>query len=304
MSPLGIFFSRVALGDAPRSMAIWTLTFTALWLSPAGLWLSHTRAQIISPSTVRQWPFKEEMDSFVIQSDFQLPDPENLKAILFQLRNDVEQMFSLPPASGVVHIVLFGTEREYRRYMQYYFPAVEPRRAIFLQDRGPGMLFAYWHEQIRTDLRHEVTHALLNRAGLRPPIWLDEGLAEYFEVASESRFSGSEYLPEIIERAEKGLVPALSQLELIQNMEDFKESHYRDSWAWVHLLLHRRPETRQVLVDYVTELRKHTNLKPLHLRLSHILVDPKREFQDHFLALKEIVNPVMQPSSIDTAVVP
>jgi hypothetical protein len=48
------------------------------------------------------------------------------------------------------------------------------------------MVFAYRGEDFETDLRHECTHALLNAALPVVPLWLDEGLAEYFEVLPQS----------------------------------------------------------------------------------------------------------------------
>ena len=42
---------------------------------------------------------------------------------------------------------------------------------------------------------------------------------------------------------------------------------YREAWAWVHYMLHSSPETRQVLLNYLHELRTNPKPGPLHERL-------------------------------------
>ena len=44
------------------------------------------------------------------------------------------------------------------------------------------MVYTYWGNRIQQDLRHELTHAILHSVLKDVPLWLDEGLAEYFEV--------------------------------------------------------------------------------------------------------------------------
>jgi hypothetical protein len=247
---------------------------------------------LISPATAQSaarvgWPFELTIDPFHIHSDSELPGRESLEAILNPLQSDVSEIFRLPAQPSPIHVVLFGDPVEYQKYMQHYFPTVVSRRAIFLQDRGPGMLFTYWHDDVATDLRHEATHALLNRSGNQLPLWLDEGLAKYFELPRQLRTTGSDYLPEIIDRAERGLVPSLEQLESIDQMLDFTESDYRDSWAWIHFMLHRRHETKQTLIDYVAKIQQKLPQAPMHRRLADISPEPMSEFRAHFLTLRD-----------------
>ena len=72
----------------------------------------------------------------------------------------------------------------YQAYMKQYFPKVPYRRALFIKARGPGMVFACQGTDFEIDVRHESTHALLHAWLPSVPLWLDEGLAEYFEVAA------------------------------------------------------------------------------------------------------------------------
>ena len=53
---------------------------------------------------------------------------------------------------------------------------------------------AYRNPEFGNDLRHECTHALLHAVLPAVPLWLDEGLAKYFEVQRASRAYGHPYL--------------------------------------------------------------------------------------------------------------
>ena len=71
--------------------------------------------------------------------------------------------------------------------MNQWYPRVPYRRALFVKSGSRGRVFAYEHEDLAVDVRHESTHALLHASLPMVPLWLDEGLAEYFEVAESQR---------------------------------------------------------------------------------------------------------------------
>jgi hypothetical protein len=242
-------------------------------------------ASVRTAPTIGQWPYRQQIDIFTLHSDTPLNREVDFNRILGGLRSDVAADLELPANDAPVHVVLFGSLTQYSRYMRHYFPSIAQRRAIFLQDRGPGMLFTYWHDQIATDLRHEATHSILNQAGARLPLWLDEGLAEYYEVAKGERFQQHPYLAAVKQRVVDGLVPVLTQLEKAQSMSDFSDAHYRDSWAWIHFLLHRRPETRQLLIQTIDRYRSRTPQPALSRQLAAISTDWNVEFQEHFSRL-------------------
>ncbi|MEO8270851.1 MAG: hypothetical protein ABI557_14095, partial [Aureliella sp.] len=63
---------------------------------------------------------------------------------------------------------------------------------------------------------------------------------------------------------------------------------YRDSWAWVHFLLHRNTQTRQILKRYLAELRSGAQPPPLSRQISHIADDASGEFLSHFGELASV----------------
>ena len=91
-----------------------------------------------------------------------------------------------------MQVYLFEDRDAYERFMQSRYPNLPRRRAFFVaQPRGVGggddlLVYTFWGERIRQDLRHELTHALLHSVLKDVPLWLDEGLAEYFELPRRS----------------------------------------------------------------------------------------------------------------------
>ena len=209
-------------------------------------------------------------------------DHKKVAAELIAVQRDVERTLKIQPAESTIHVVLFHAEHEYNRYLSAYFPKLPRRRALYLQDRGPGMLFAYWHADLLEDLRHEVVHAVVNDEGQSPPIWLDEGVAEYFEVPAGQRFAGSPHLPAVVAKCNDATSPSLAGLAKVKSMAEFTEGYYRDSWAWVHFLLHRNRPLRRQLVRYLADLRSGTPVEPLEKQLQRTCPDLHQQFVAHF----------------------
>ena len=232
-----------------------------------------------------QWPVELSIGQFKIHCDFELASSRALTDELEKLSADVEQLLRLSSERKTVHIVLFETPEAYTRYMRNYFPKLPERRALYIQDRGPGMLFTHLHDEVRTDLRHEVTHALLNEHSTPLPLWLDEGLAEYFEVEERLRFGGNPYLSEVAERTKSGYIPSLHQLESVDKLAHFGDAHYRDSWSWIHFLLHRSAATRELLVGYLQRCRSGQPQLEFSRQLSGLMPQADAEYQQHYAAL-------------------
>lgn len=232
----------------------------------------------------RKWEMELRAGRFRIHSDFELTASDELIRELNRLTADVEQLLRLEESSNPIHIVLFETVGEYDRYMQNYFPDLPRRRAMYIQHRGPGMLFTHWHNEVETDLRHEVVHALLND-GQSLPLWLDEGLAEYFEIATSQRLDSNPYHAAVTQQSAEGGIQSISELESAHSIGEFGDQQYRDSWAWVHYMLHRKQETRDLLVRYLHERASGVEPFDLGRALHHLSPELSSDFAAHFRSL-------------------
>ncbi|MBX3438986.1 MAG: DUF1570 domain-containing protein [Planctomycetaceae bacterium] len=145
--------------------------------------------------------------------------------------------------------------------MRSTYPNLPQRRAFFIGSPAELAVYAFWGDQVRVDLRHEFTHGLLH-AGLKAvPLWLDEGIAEYFEVTgNDPQRINVEHAQRLSTAVQSGWRPDLRRLESIEDIAEMHRLDYQESWAWVHFLLHDSADTRMLLLDYLRDLR--TNSQP------------------------------------------
>ena len=230
-----------------------------------------------------RWPDERQAGRFLCHADFSLEPHQRLLEELVELQQDVCRSLGADPPREYIHLFLFKEKSTYQTYLQRHFPRVPQRRALFIKARGPGMVFAYDGIDFETDVRHECTHALLH-AWLPGdvPLWLDEGLAEYFEVARGQRASQNPHHELVRVAIESHQPPRLDALEQLTNLEDMGREEYRNSWAWVHFLLHGPPVVREELLGFLRALSAQDDPGPLSLRLRRRAADLDQLLADHF----------------------
>jgi hypothetical protein len=199
-----------------------------------------------------------------------------------QLQTELTEQLGIQPSREPVYVFLFRKKLTYEAYLKQYFPEAPARKALFIKARGPGMVFAYLGDDFETDLRHECVHALLNATLPVVPLWLDEGLAEYFEVPADRRSHGNPHLRTVKWSVRLGQVPRLEDLEQLSDLGQMGRTQYRHAWAWVHFMLHGPPPARKELVGYLTDIQALTPPGQLSRRLPRVLPFPEKSFSDHF----------------------
>lgn len=222
---------------------------------------------------------------YVYYSDFPLDAGHPLLAELDTLPDQVYGELGLPPATGVIQVFLFDTQERYDRYMRAKHPDLPSRPAYFVRQPrlggGPAdlMVYTWMGDHLRTNLRHELTHALLNAVLKDVPLWLDEGLAGYFELPPDQEGVNPQHL-EVLRRGP--FQPDLGGLEKRTDVAQMQRPEYREAWAWVHLMLRGDPAAGAVLRDYLQALRTTPRPKPdLQTRLREVLPDPEQALADH-----------------------
>jgi hypothetical protein len=181
-----------------------------------------------------------------------------------------------------IEVYLFQSKRTYDRFLSRNLPTIPYRRALFVKDRGPGRVFAYRGPQFEVDLRHESTHALLHAALVVVPLWLDEGLAAYFENPVEKRVFGSAQWDGVRWSVRLGGVERLETLEKKRRIEEMERGDYRAAWAWVHFMLHGSPEAKDELARFVADLQSGNPPGLLSQRLRRRLENPTEQLTAHF----------------------
>jgi uncharacterized protein DUF1570 len=209
------------------------------------------------------------------------------------LQDRVCKELQLPAGNGIIYVYLFADRARYDQYMQAHFKNLPSRRAFFMartdERRGDElMVYTYWGDKIAEDLRHELTHAHLHSVLKNVPMWLDEGLAEFFEVPAS--WNGLNYQNLSGLRTQPGTpwTPSLNRLERITLVKDMTPADYRESWAWVHLMLRGSPQAKAVLLAYLQQFRTTKDPGPLEPLIEPVFPSPEAALKQHVAHLEAI----------------
>jgi hypothetical protein len=226
-------------------------------------------------------------DQLLVLSDFKLPKDHELIRELNGLREQVTATLDLPVKRDPVVVYLFNNETEYRRYMNATYPRLPPRSAYFVGTATELAVYTHWGQNVREDLRHEYTHGLLHSGLKRVPLWLDEGLAEYFEVAGPKPGGlNHDYAEHLAGAIGTGWRPDLKRLENLDDSAQMKRADYQESWAWVHFFLNSTPEAKNALVGYLAELRTNPQPKTISHRLRTVIPEYDARFVSYISQLR------------------
>jgi len=233
------------------------------------------------PAGDRRWVDWRVTGPFVTRAEFGLGPHEGLLAELGTLQAELIRYLGIPPARQWIEIYLFDDKRTYADYLKRSLPGVHNRPALFVKSAGVCRVYAYRDGELAVNLRHECTHALLHAVQPMVPLWLDEGLAEYFELPPDERAFDNPYLKPLRWNARFRMVPRLEKLERLEGMEEMKGAEYRYAWAWVHFMLHGSKEAHSELVGYLAAVRAQTPPGLLSSRLTQALPSPYEQLLSH-----------------------
>ena len=222
--------------------------------------LSFLAAALIALIFLQGRTLAEEWQSEYAYGPFEIYLNVDMKAVsasieqIAALDKELSERFSLPPCKEKIKLYIFADVKTYTAYIQKEYPGAPMRRALFAMEKDkPGKVFTFFHNDFAEDLRHECTHALLHAKIGRLPIWVDEGLAEYFEASKEQRVYKEPYFSQIKRNVSYNLfapVPDIKKLENINRMGDFLEVHYRNSWSWMNFMIND-PARQKILGNYL-----------------------------------------------------
>jgi hypothetical protein len=204
----------------------------------------------------------------VIHTDFPLAEQHRIVRELESLRADVSQQLGLPISDEPVHLHLFGSKEKYDAFAARHFPGFPARRAFFVETDTTLAVFAVWQDRIAEDLRHETTHGYVHAVVPTIPLWLDEGVAEYFELPRSEQGVHAAHVAHLCGRLLEGTWrPDLDRMESLASAAELSQDHYAEAWCWTHWLLHTTPQRRRLLQEYLADLRRDGRTAPLPARL-------------------------------------
>jgi len=237
------------------------------------------------------WIDRQAAGRFQMRSEIPIRQSKVLSNFMHSLQqheSDISATLRLRQNQKPIVINVFQSRRSYQDFVTRIAPGEKERRALFIQSETHGSVYAYLHADVMTDLRHETTHAILHSSLPFVPLWLDEGLAEYFEVARANRASGNPHLRRTKLDARLILTwrPNLTKLEAVRDQSAMTARNYRESWAWVHFLLHGPDAANSMITRYLASIEAHDPPGPLSTQLRRVWSKPERQLTSHIKSWK------------------
>jgi hypothetical protein len=194
---------------------------------------------------------------FQFVADFPFARAKEVGAELESLAERLWNELLIPDNRDLVRIYLFSTQEDFAAYVRQHIPTLSEadtnRTAMFLLRNDRPYIFAVATSELTLNLRHEFVHVMLNTSHEGLPIWLDEGLAEYYEVEDGNQPSFRQLLARQNRRTWQ---PNIHRLERLQTMSQMGLVEYAEGWSWVYLLMQGSKSSRRVIPEYLSDLRK------------------------------------------------
>lgn len=234
--------------------------------------------------TGARWTDTRQVGPFIFQATFSLASCEKLFSELPELQRELTRTLGVPPATQPIYVYLFADEAEYKAYKEAHFPRVPYRSALFIMEGGSPGVYTYRKADMDIDVRHECTHAMLHSTLPVVPLWLDEGIAKYFEVSASERAFDHPYFEDLKWKwsLRLGMVRTMESLEERTDLAEMDAADYRYSWAWVHFMLHGPKAAHGALVGYLASYQKYEPAGKLSARLAEAVPNPNEHMIQHF----------------------
>ncbi len=226
------------------------------------------------------------LDQLVIHSDSRLPKQDRLFDELRALRESLTATLALQLSREPIHVYLFENETRFKAFLAKHYPEFPDRRAFFVQNENSLAIYAHRGDRVAEDLRHEVTHGYLHASFPSLPLWLDEGLAEYFETPRGTAGLNRPHVQLLSTLMTRdGWRPNLSRLEQFTSASDMKQADYAESWAWMHMLLETIPQRREMVQNFLRSMRRDGPPEPLSAVVARSMEKPDDVLVEHLTQL-------------------
>jgi hypothetical protein len=213
-------------------------------------------------------------DQLAIHGDFPLAAHHRLFEELTAQRTDLFQRLALKESDEPIDVYLFESSERFDQFMRLHHPRFPERRAFFIETDSRLSVYAHWGDRMAEDLRHETCHAYIHSVVPRVPVWLDEGIAEYYEAPLDRRGLNQSHLDRLLVRIQReNWRPDLRRLEGLAD-PSMDQDDYAESWAWVHFLFESSRESVEILREYLADFHQHGDPSPLSARLGVLASDP------------------------------
>jgi tetratricopeptide (TPR) repeat protein len=183
-------------------------------------------------------------------------DLERLRDVLAQLAPGVALSSPTP-----TYIFVFRNGAAFEPYQRTYGGKLVEAGGYFLSTQLANYVAINGDRRgdERAIVYHEYLHYVLRNQYANLPLWLNEGLAEYystFEAAGDEAKIGLPIVEHVAWLRKNPLIPLASLFAIDEDSKEYNESSrrgafYAESWALVHYLISGNPERRHQAAEYL-----------------------------------------------------
>lgn len=243
----------------------------------------------LTPHRVRNGMLEIEGD---FRSDGLLPLLDELQTTHL----DMKEILRLPDPKDVTLIRVFNDDFSLDEAIHEKMDVLPSRRTYFFEttrlEQGQKVrqmeILVKYTDCIADDLRHESVHGYLHSVCHKVPLWLDEGIAEYFEPERTVQGMQGRHINRLMLRKNStGWLPDLTRLEKLEKtvQYDMTIEDYAESWLWVHFLLNYNAQTRKLLQDFLASLDSWRSPRPLSEQISDLYPNNSQLVRDYLVQL-------------------
>ena len=235
--------------------------------------------------TPKASPVMQELEITVLRQDFTLPDGlhdstlEAIRSIYRRYRSD----FGLDlHGTAQVNLYLFEQQADFRQWMVERIGSSNANYAgVFIPSSNEVAVWRWGDDQdVAQTVLHESSHVLLYQLSPASPVWLHEGLAQYFQtlkVQPDGRLKVSpltDAQARIRQWMDEGRLITLRQYLSLDDTQWRRMAHeldaipYTVAWATTAFLM-SKPVGRSTLRTLLQELEK-TDSRPTLRRIGEI----------------------------------
>ncbi|MEA2325070.1 MAG: hypothetical protein QOE68_29 [Thermoanaerobaculia bacterium] len=219
----------------------------------------------------------------------------------------VDATFSAPAASAT-RVILFTRHGESRPYFDMLLNRRDANvSGVFVSQREGGSMLinqSYsWLGENRAPL-HELVHYLMQSGDAHAPLWLEEGIAEYFSnanIRSRSIFAGRPISAHISVLHLRQQIPLIELFSVVQESDVYNDPgrqavFYAESWAFVDWLVRTSSHNGSDFYAFVHDLAHGAAVEAALMTHYHLTL------HDVQAALNQYFSPQRAPWAITLAV--
>src|SRR5262245_6838071 len=219
-----------------------------------------------SPASAREW-LRVETPNFVV---FGEPSEGRLREIADEFERFREGLARVVPGAAEREpvptiVVVFNSQRNFEQYRPRYNGKPVTLSGFFVSSTDENIVALALDERsqaLRT-IFHEYAHIVITSIAREIPVWLNEGLAEYystFALQDDGRAAivGLAPVEHVLRLRQEPFIPHGELLNVQASSPMYNEGRrrnvfYAQSWAVVHMLMWGQPERSKQLSRYIAE---------------------------------------------------